>query len=50
MNITRIVNFEYSPCFISMRIKYKSQGTLCREKTGECDVKEYCTGDSGVVS
>ena len=31
-------------------LKFKKQGSLCREVETDCDVPEYCTGDSGDVS
>uniref|UniRef100_A0A3P8VHF1 Disintegrin domain-containing protein n=1 Tax=Cynoglossus semilaevis TaxID=244447 RepID=A0A3P8VHF1_CYNSE len=29
------------------RCQLKSAGTLCRQKTGDCDLAEHCTGLSG---
>ena len=28
--------------------RFKKRGTSCRNKVNECDITEYCTGDSGI--
>ena len=30
--------------------QYREEGTLCRNADGNCDLEEYCSGDSPVVS
>ena len=34
----------------SFTLQYKKQGALCREVKTDCDVPEYCPGDSRDVS
>uniref|UniRef100_A0A7M6DPA1 Uncharacterized protein n=1 Tax=Clytia hemisphaerica TaxID=252671 RepID=A0A7M6DPA1_9CNID len=38
-------HFNYPGC-CSETCYYRKEGTLCRNADGNCDVEEYCTGDS----
>lgn len=42
---------EMASCFVFFlnvnNVQLREQGVVCRDSKNECDIPEYCTGDSG---
>ena len=49
MQVHKLKARRYVQYLLIRFLQYRKEGTLCRNADGNCDVEEYCTGDSPVV-